>query len=161
MIFLNFFFFKRLWRTSFVMGKYFDLGSLDQYQCTLAMESLSPLPLICWCRYANKILIIGAGAHLTLPPLFPPFVIHPQHHSRHSPSSCVKFLWGSAHQHSSPPSPLPNLPPPSFLTDGFAPPVLRRVGLERSKGAEREEWIWWTKEREGPWLLSLPCWRPG
>lgn len=91
-------------------------------------------------------IISGAGAPLTSASSLSPFLIHPQHPSRHSPSSCVKFLQGSAHQHSPPPSALLNSSTP-FLSDDFAPPVLRCVGLERSKEAEREEWIWWTEER--------------
>lgn len=61
----------------------------------------------------------------------------------------------------------PDLPSSSFFSDSFAPPALHCAGLERSKGAERgtrrEDLLnrGETDRGEGPWLLSLPCWRPG
>ena len=67
----------------------------------------------------------------------------------------MDFFRGSAHR------------PSSFPSDSFAPPVLHCAGLERSKGAERgarrEDLVnrGETDRGEGPWLLSLPCWRPG
>lgn len=96
-------------------------------------------------------IISGAGSHLPLPlrtPHHSPPTTPLPPHSRHSPSSCVKFLWGSAHQCSSPPSPPPSLPsPPSSQT---ALPHQFCAGPERSQEegrGEREERIWWTEVR--------------
>lgn len=79
------------------------------------------------------------------------FSFHPSSSTPNTtPGTLLPPVWNSCgavhtnaphHHHRSP------TPSPSFLSDGFAPPVLRCAGLERSKEAEREEWIWWTEER--------------
>ena len=82
-------------------------------------------------------------------------------HSQHSPFSWVGFFGVVCIA----PPPLPAHP--SSSRDSFAPPVLHCAGLERSKGAERgvrrEDLVnrGEADRGEGPWLLSLPYWRPG